>query len=233
MRISKIVTAAVVALTFGTWAQTAQSAPTITTPSGYYAPFPLNVSTLDSFITFEDATTNPLFANNTVITNQFASAGVTFTPLANGGVRYNSCGPEAWSFTTNMYYGTVNTYGPGCATNSIDDSFSLTFNGIVQEAAFAIYGETSGGAASIQALLNGIVVATLSYASLYQNYVVVSGGLFDELRFLEGSNPSSYVVLDSLGFSYAEVSNVPAPGALALLGLGLLGIGAFRRKKAA
>lgn len=89
------------------------------------------LSTFDTYIDFS----SPTLANDTVVSNQFA--GLTIAPLAGGQVRYDSCGAgnlAAFAGGTQNY---IDNYGPGCATNTTDDSFSIKFSNNLQALSFA------------------------------------------------------------------------------------------------
>lgn len=95
----------------------------------------------------------------------------------------------------------------GCNATCIDSQFQITFH------------------------LGGSMVSSESFLpanDAWTFYGVTPGVLFDEVRFaeLEGG-------IDNEFFGEMYVARVPEPGTLALLGMGLVGIGLIRRRKKA
>lgn len=178
---------------------------------------------------------NAGLAPDTVVTTQFAGQGLTFSPS----VRANSCdaGWPAYGVNwDNDEY--LNTYGPGCVENTTDDSFSILFSNDVSAVSFNSFINGSvGSGMMVEALLNGVVQESLLHTTI--NWTGDNGGtagialftdmVFDEIRFTE-LDFRNWVAIDNLGYVLANDNSVPAPGALALLGLGMLALAARRKR---
>jgi hypothetical protein len=169
---------------------------------------------------------------NSFVTDQFADQGVTVIPGEGTKVRFDGCGNPSRVSTTGLSGHTISNLASNCRSNSINiDSFSLKFNSTVTAASFGYYLYVARELRPqlISTLLNGVVNSTYAVLGSGNGYAVISGGRFNEIRFVEGS-ATDYATVDNLAFLYAE-SAVPTPGALALFGLGLLGLCFVRRMR--
>lgn len=169
-------------------------------------------------------------ADNTVITNQFAADGLTFEALGNdGAIRINSCGEGAWPVPPMVSGSHLNTYGPNCATNGTNDNFAINFDDQVSSLTMGVFYDVVGQDTLISAFLGATEVGSLSLGlGSGPGFLNFSGMIFDSIVFDEAEN-FSWVVLDNLVWTISEATGVPTPGALALLGFGLLGLGMRRR----
>lgn len=161
-------------------------------------------------ITFDEI----VFPGGTSITNEFAGLGVTFSP----GLRYDSQGPATFPGVTTHYVGN----NLPCCINP----FSLLFGGDVTEAAFGV--ATNPATTLFEALDNGAVVESFSAPTHFDgstNYFFGFTGItFDEIRVTVGGD--NQILIDNV-----QIGSVPEPGTLALIGLGLSGLAAARRRK--
>jgi hypothetical protein len=166
-------------------------------------------------ITFEEI----ILPTGTPVTNQYAGLGVTFTP--------------------SMFYDVQPVFFPTHSVANFDfitvnNPVTLTFNEVLSEAAFAM--QTNSGTSTFTALLGGNVVETftapttlsvLPDLSQSSNFYGFTNIQFDELRI---QSNTTFFQIDNLQFSPAAV---PEPGPVALLlGSGVIGVLAVRRKKA-
>jgi hypothetical protein len=152
------------------------------------------------------------------VTNQFASQGVVFTEVL------SSTSPAPLVTLFSDAFTNMNQF----ALNQSGGSFQIQFQGTVDEAVFAFM--TNSGTSSFSALLQGNVVESFSgVTNLTGRFFGFTGITFDSIEVNPGGQNQAFR-LDNLQYGTVTPSSVPEPTTLALLGLGLAGIGFSRRK---
>ena len=145
---------------------------------------------------------------NTVLTNQYAALGVTFS---SGMYEAGSPGDAA-----------SNVSPGGVATTP----FSIYFTSVRSSAAVILV--TNTGTSTFAAFLAGAPVDSFSASTGPQRYYGFTGENFDQIQITPGGLLNVGVLTQiELG------SAVPEPSTYALLGTGLLGLLAWRRKRTA
>jgi hypothetical protein len=146
---------------------------------------------------------------NTVLTNQYAALGVTFS---SGMYEVGSPGDAAANFLPSG----------GAATTP----FSLYFTSVQSSAAVILV--TNEGTSTFTALLGGSLVDSFSASTGPQRYYGFTSENFDQIQITPGGF-LNVGVLTRIELGPA----VPEPSTCALLGTGLLGLLAWRRKRTA
>lgn len=167
------------------------------------------LSSPQTTITFDEFS----IATNTVITNQYQSLGATFAPNL---VQT----PQSSSGFPNLAGGNLGNFSP------VVDPFYISFTGVQMDVAFVMV--TNPGTSTFTTLLNNVVVEAASFSTDFtsSNNWYVFNGTFDQIRVDVGGSNSA-MLMDNLQLS----NRVPVPATLALLGLGVAGIGYQRRKR--
>lgn len=153
-------------------------------------------------------------ASGVAITNQYSAQGVNFVGAF---IAQSSCVATITSACSNSSNG------------SLSSVYSFQFTNNVSEAALELI--TNPGNTTFSAFLGGILVESFIAATnrdgVVDDYYGFTGIVFDEIKYTISAQNSNFN-LDNLQFSTA----VPEPSILALFGLGLLGLGFARRRKA-
>ena len=189
------------------------------------------------------------------LANQYAGLGVTFSPNAFSG----SGGPYLdWATNTDMTIvdsagsdvgalggpslvsgnilrrlGDIDLDIPGWVTEDGDPSFSIYFSAPVSSVSADFAGVSSPQDVKMSAydgggnLLGTVAGTTGGQFRLSLNFASIT-----RVAIVPGSF-NDWVGVDNITFLFKDQSQVPEPGTLALLGLGLAGLGLSRRRRAA
>jgi hypothetical protein len=171
------------------------------------------------------------------VSDQFAGNGITFETWGPAGITLTSN-----TVCNNMGSGVSGKYmimgmNYPCSSANKVNMVSILFADNVSELSWTGFNRTHGKGFAVQALYDGSIVSELDFTktnAFEDMSVLVSGNIFNELRFLEYANWQGYFGVDNMAWNVtSEVPNseVPVPGTVALMGLGLLGLGLARKKK--
>lgn len=169
-------------------------------------------------IDFEEFGTQPsLFSNQEPLDSEYSSLGVNFS---GGWEIVNERGGFGVNARSGEHFAAYNTLTAG-----ITDTLTIEFDGVVNSAS-GFLGDLSPTSWVVTAYLGLNEVSLLNLVNPFQGYVEFS---FNSLAFdhitIQGS--SNAAVLDDLSF---ETNSVPSPSTIALLGLGIAGMGLTRRR---
>src|SRR5262249_10344510 len=120
---------------------------------------------------------------------------------------------------------------PGGGDDSCETNLQINFNSPVINLSFGSFGVSDGDNVTVSAFLGGSFLGSTVVTN--QTTVDFSGlGTIDELFFADASDPTTMGIgWGDFLFNTAPPVNVPEPGLVALLGLGLSGLAALRRRK--
>jgi hypothetical protein len=175
------------------------------------------------------STADPKLAGATVETFNTVAPG-DYTTLSLSKVTVKGNGAPMTIGTTNAEYGVDNSNNLQ-NTSATPSSFDLVFSNVVT--AFGIFGGAVNNAWTYSAydasgnLVESINTSGLCCSAMFFGIANDSG--FSRVT-LEGFG--DWAIFDNLHFVEKSGTDVPEPGALALLGLGVLGIAASRRRRA-
>ena len=155
-----------------------------------------------------------VLATDSTVTNEYGAFGVTFS-----GLFYDSsCCIEGWTPDgASPYLGNVTT------NISAFTDWSILFSLDQTEVAFTM--ASNRATHVLSAYLNNSLVETFNVDGSTWGYYGFTGIVFDEIRM----DANAAMLIDNLQFSTS--TSVPEPASIALLSLGLAGIGFSRKKK--
>jgi len=167
------------------------------------------------------------------VSDQFNGSGINFDTWGKSGINLttNATCNNASRGMTNQYL--LMGMSTQCSTDSKKVSMvSIMFTDNISEMSWLGFNRAIGKGYTIQALYDDMIVAELNFnsANNFENqYVNISGSIFNELRFMENGNSEGYFGVDNMAWNVAP-AEVPLPGSVALLGIGLLGLSFVRKK---
>nr|WP_295085780.1 PEP-CTERM sorting domain-containing protein [uncultured Roseateles sp.] len=176
-------------------------------------------------INFDGTGASCYFSGSSQLTSKYAASGVTFsnnTGGAEGGAILNQCGGFGFNAHSGTDFLAYNTSSKG-----VDDVLTMTFGSAMGSVSIWV-ADTVGEGASLRMQAFDATHALVSSAK-------VSGSRVWQQMTVSGAGITSVVLsggrigaFDDLSFNTAFT--VSEPGVLALVGLGLLGVGFSRRR---
>jgi len=166
-------------------------------------------------------------ASGTEITNQYAPFGATFSLIEDGSEVSGAFASQIGASTSTGDNSLFNCPG-ACGARA--DILRIVFESLVSDVSW--YTDSEG---SLDITFNaydagGILLESITATSIFPDFVFTTFSVGGIAR-IDALQPS-----DSWGWSLDDLTyttSVPEPGTLALLGIGLLGMGAARRRKKA
>jgi len=177
----------------------------------------VGLSSPSSTITFDEF----VLATGTSVDAQYSSLGVTFTP----GLNYSPLG-SAISFPgiTGNHIGNFTNFSSASTVNP----YSIFFTSNQTEAAIG-YATSTPAQSTFSAFLGGVLVESFMEVTTYAttpSFYGFENILFDEIRV----QSNDVAIMDNIQFG--NISNVPAPPALWLIGSSLIGLIGMKRRTA-
>jgi hypothetical protein len=171
------------------------------------------------------------------VSEQFASNGITFDTWGKSGMALtsNSVCNNTVGGMSNQYLMMGMAY-PCNKDNKKVSMVSLMFSDNVSELSWLGFNRAIGKGFTIQALYDGEIVSDIDFVNKnkFENqYVNISGSIFNELRFIENGNWTGTFGIDNMAWNVTTAvpsGEVPLPGSVALMGIGMLGLGIMRKR---
>ena len=183
-------------------------------------------------ISGQDGFGNPTLPGATAVIDFNSQANATFSTLALSGVTFTGVGGNLR--TDNSYPNNYNGRGARYMDNNAGSTASIRFDFASAVSGFAF----NWGASDIQWTLSsfdalnnliGSFAAPITHASNAGDYIGLTGvGIKYATLTASGGD---WIFIDNFTIAGSNGNNVPEPATIALLGLGLLGFAAARRRK--
>lgn len=173
------------------------------------------------------------------ISGDFGTSGLHLSTLGGGGLSLIANNSTSCNFTSRGMNGNFLGMGlrsPCVIDATVNNYASMQFGGDVSELSwfgFSFANGRNGDGIAVEAYRKGLAVDDMQILFNQNNrfnglYVTFSGAVFDELRFSETDAARGYIGIDEMAWKFVAVDTateqVPEPGSILLMGVGVLGL---------